>query len=157
MLNRTRVALWVRPDGLTTAGAVATPELLCWAMEQRGRPQRLNTYVLTELTLEYFRLADELVVPRVPGAWRHRIVARRFAGAEPRVLGPGGTYTSPFLSEATPASADTWDQSWTAVNDPERDAFEALRLIYALFGVDVASNPDVEDNRVPAQRFREAG
>ena len=51
LLSRTRCALWVRPDGLIT-----TPEMLCWAMEQRASPKRLNVHVLTEMTLEYFRL-----------------------------------------------------------------------------------------------------
>jgi hypothetical protein len=153
-LGRTRCALWVRPDGLMTAGAIATPAMLGWAMDQRGRPQRINTFVLTEMTLEYFRLADELVAPQVPGPWRHRIAARRFQGDQPRTLGRGSTGPMSFLSDASPASADTWDQSWAAVGDPERDAYEALCRIYALFGVDVASNPDVQDDRVPVQRFR---
>jgi hypothetical protein len=86
-----------------TAGAIATPAMLGWAMDQRGHPQRINTFVLTEMTLEYFRLADELVVPRVPGPWRHRIVARRFQGDQPRTLGPGSTRPDFFLSDASPA------------------------------------------------------
>lgn len=129
-------------DG-TTRSAAATQHL---------RADGVDTGVLPE----YFRLADNLVAPRVPGAWHHRIVARRFAGDQPRLLGPGGTSGSLFLSDATPASADTWDRSWTAIGDPERDAFEALHLIYALFGVDVASNPDVDGDRVSVQRFRAA-
>ncbi|MFI0410603.1 helix-turn-helix domain-containing protein [Actinomadura sp. 3N508] len=154
-LGRTRCALWVRPDGLTTAGAIATPDMLCWAMDQRGYAQRINAYVLTEMTLEYFRIADEVVAPRAPGPWGHRIVARRFQGDQPRALGPGSTGPTSFLSDASLASADTWVQAWTAIGDPERDAFEALRRIYALFGVDVTSNPDVQDDRLPILRFRD--
>ncbi|MEU0486244.1 ATP-binding protein [Streptosporangium sp. NPDC006013] len=152
-LGRGRCALLIRPDGLMTAGAVATPDMLCWAMEQRNQPQRINAHVLSELTLEYFRLADTLVVPQVPGTWRHRIATRRFQGEQPRTLGSGAQRLDTFLSPARPASADFWDQTWQAVGDPERDAFEALSRIYALFGLDATANPDVLDDRVATQRF----
>jgi hypothetical protein len=154
-IGRTRCAVWVRPDGLLTAGAVATPDMLCWGMDYRALVQRINVHVLTEMTLEYFRLADKLVAPRVPGPWRHRIVARRFQGNEPRALGPGGSGVQSFLSDALTASADTWDQSWAGNGDSERDAYEALERFYALFGVDIAANPDVEGNRVPEERLRD--
>ncbi|GAA1613932.1 hypothetical protein GCM10009733_007580 [Nonomuraea maheshkhaliensis] len=154
LIGQGRRAVWVRPDGVTTAAAIATPAMLCWAMEARGLPQRLNSLVLAEMTLEYFRLADEVVVPLISGTWRHRIVARRFAGEHPRVLGPGGSGESIFLSDGWPASMDTWDSTWPAVADPERDAYEALQRIYALFGIDAGTNPDVEGDRVPVHRFR---
>jgi hypothetical protein len=154
LLSRGRCALWVRPDGVMTAGAIATPDMLGWGMDERGRPGRINVAVLTEMTLEYFRLADELVLPRLSGAWRHRVVARRFQGEQPRVLGPGGTSPMVFLSDGSPASSDSWDRSWPAVGDPERDAFEALRMIYTLFGVDVTTNPDVENDRVLTQSIQ---
>lgn len=156
ILSRRRCALWVLPEGLVTAGAVATPDMLCWAMEQRGVPNRLNTFVLTEMTLEYFRIVYNLLIRRQPGTWAHRIVARRFQGELPRSLGPGGTGYAQFLSEAHNASADTWDRSWPATGDPERDAFEALRLIYTLFGVDVSTNPDVQGNRVSTEQISNA-
>lgn len=89
MLNQTRSAVWVRPDGLMTAGAVANSELPCWGMESYSRPHMINLFVLAELTLEYVRLADELVVQRVSGGWRHRVVARRFQGVRPRLLCSG--------------------------------------------------------------------
>ncbi|MEU5298963.1 AlbA family DNA-binding domain-containing protein [Streptomyces umbrinus] len=150
-LGRTRCTVWVRPDGLVTAGAVATSEMLCWAVSESSWLQRLNVHVLTEMTLEYFRLADKLVVPRVPGRWQHRIVARRFAGDRPRGL--GGRGFEALFSEISPASADSWAQSWPANGDPERDAYEALVRIYTLFGLDVSSNPDVDGNRVPEARI----
>lgn len=156
LLNKSdRAALWVRPEGIVTAAALATPAMLNWAMESRSRDSRLNTIVLTELTLEFFRIADEIIAPRVPGEWRHRIVARRFQGDSPRCLGPGGINFGGFLSDASQASADTWDKSWSAIGEPERDAFEALQRIYALFGVDVSTNPDVSEDRVSMQRFRD--
>ncbi|MGW6009220.1 AlbA family DNA-binding domain-containing protein [Streptomyces sp. NPDC055210] len=154
-IGRPRSAVWVRPDGLITAGAVANPDMLCWGAQQSAPVvMRINAHVVTEMTLEYFRLADRLVVPRVPGPWRHRIVLHRFGGEEPRFLAPGGGMMQTFLSEAVPASDDTWDRSWVANGDPERDAYEALERFYTLFGVDVATNPDVEGNRVVEARLR---
>jgi hypothetical protein len=99
-------------------------------------------------------VADDVVLPRALGPWRHRIVARRFKGDQVRALAPGGSEATSFRTDAQPASADIWDRSWPAIGDPERDAFEALQQIYALFGVDVATNPDVDGNRVPIERFR---
>ena len=78
-----------------------------------------------------------------------------FKGEQPRALGPGGVRPDMFLTDPISASADTWDQSWQAIGDPERDAFEALLRIYALFGLDVTTNPDVEDDRIPEQRIRQ--
>ncbi|WP_165983977.1 helix-turn-helix domain-containing protein [Streptomyces sp. YIM 98790] len=153
-IGRRRCAVWVRPDGLMTAGAVANMDMLCWGAQPLARVQRINVHVVTEMTLEYFRLADKLVIPRVPGPWRHRIVVRRFGGEQPRVLAPGGGMMQSFLSDASPPSADTWDHTWAANGDPERDAYEALERFYTLFGVDVASNPDVEGVRVLEERLR---
>ncbi|WP_167455505.1 AlbA family DNA-binding domain-containing protein [Streptomyces tirandamycinicus] len=153
-LGRTRCAVWVRPDGLVTAGATATSDMLCWAMNDSAWAQRLNVHVLTEMTLEYFRIADRLVAPRVAGPWQHRVVTRRFQGDRPRSLGPGGSGLQAFLSDASAASADSWDQSWPADGDPERDAYEALVRVYALFGLDVSTNPDVDSDRVSEERLR---
>jgi hypothetical protein len=154
-IGRPRSAVWVRPDGLMTAGAVANSEMLCWGAQQSAPVvMRINAHVVTEMTLEYFRLADRLVIPRVSGPWRHRIVVHRFGGEEPRFLAPGGGMMQSFLSDAAPASDDTWDRSWVANGDPERDAYEALERFYTLFGVDVATNPDVEGDRVVEARLR---
>jgi hypothetical protein len=61
-----------------------------------------------------------------------------------------------FLSDASPASKDEWQMSWEAIGNPERDAYEALSRIYVLFGVDVATNPYVDDNRVVSDRLCDA-
>ncbi|MFJ2907346.1 helix-turn-helix domain-containing protein [Streptomyces sp. NPDC087212] len=152
-IGRTSRAVAVRPDGLMTAGAVATPDMLCWGVNHLAPVQRINAHVVTEMTLEYFSLADKLIVPRVPGPWRHRIVVRRFGGEQPRALGPGAGLQG-FASDAALASEGTWDQPWVANGDQERDAYEALERFYTLFGVDVATNPDVKGDRVVEERLR---
>ncbi|MFC7763538.1 helix-turn-helix domain-containing protein [Catellatospora bangladeshensis] len=102
-LDKTRCALWIRPDGSVTAGAVATPELLCWAMEQRGTPNRINSLVLTEMTLEYFRIADDLVAPLNKGSFEHRILARRFGEINRVCSGQVRSSTYLFHAVARPA------------------------------------------------------
>ncbi|MFD9329878.1 hypothetical protein [Streptomyces sp. NPDC060065] len=47
-----------------------------------------------------------------------------------------------------PATSDSWNYSWQALGDPERDAYEALSRIYPLFGLDVTGNPFVDADRV---------
>jgi len=95
------------------------------------------------------------LLPRLPGSWRHRVVARRFRGEQPRTLGPGSTHANDFFSDASPASADCWEQSWDGVGDPGQDAYKALQMTYTLFGVDVATNPDVEGDRVITERIQQ--
>lgn len=41
-----------------------------------------------------------------------------------------------------PAANSNWNHSWNALGDPERDAHEPLRHIYALFGLDVTATAD---------------
>jgi hypothetical protein len=122
-------------------------------MEQRTQPGQINVHVLTEMTLEYFRLVDELILPRVPGQWRHRIVARRLQGDRPRSLGPSEPNWLARRS-ARSASADSWDRSWPAIGDPEQDAYSALEQLYPLFGLDITTNADVENGRVLMERIR---
>jgi hypothetical protein len=144
-----RRAIRVEPNGTVTAAALATEDMLGWASKPQITTQRLNMFVLTEMTLEYFRLVDTHIVPRAKGPWRHRIRAQRFQQPTTITLGSGGGNPHfPSYGEVRRASAQDWDRSWTAVGDPERDAYEALRHIYALFGLPPTANPFVQENRV---------
>ena len=148
-----RRAVRVDTDGTVTAAALANNAMLGWGMDQAtssdGR-NRLNVIALTEMTLEYFRLVDEHVMPRAEGAWRHRILARRFQEPSVVKLGEGGNPTWVMTGRVHEASAQEWDKSWVAIGDAERDAYEALKQLYALFGVSVKKNPFIADERVDA-------
>lgn len=146
-----RCLLNVDTSGLVSAGAVATSNMLCWAMDSRGYPNRLNVLAITEMTLEYFRFVDRFVLPHAHGPWRHRISARGFAGDAPRQLAQGGNPGhSAFGGSPRPASADHWVRGWEATGDPETDAFRALERLYALFGLPASANPYLD---APAQRL----
>ncbi|MGW5482940.1 hypothetical protein [Streptomyces sp. NPDC004008] len=119
--------------------------------------RRINVFVLTEITLEYFRLVDRHVLPLVDGAWTHRIVASDFARPPGRVLASGEDPAFPLWGSTEMATSDDWNHSWRALGDPERDAYEALRYIYALFGLDVTVNPFVDEDRVSPAKLLEKG
>ncbi|MFD0142895.1 MULTISPECIES: AlbA family DNA-binding domain-containing protein [unclassified Streptomyces] len=152
-----RRGLLVESDGTVTAAAVATTDMLGWAMERNSSSEgrRISVFVLTEITLEYFRLVDQHVLPLVDGTWTHRIVASEFTRPPARTLAPGDDPTFPLLGSPQPATSNDWNHSWKALADPERDAYEALRHIYALFGLDITANPFLDTDRVSTAKLLE--
>ncbi|GAA3495887.1 hypothetical protein GCM10019016_029880 [Streptomyces prasinosporus] len=87
-----RRGLWIESDGAVTAAVAATRDMLGWAMERYsgGADRRISVFVLTEITLECFRLVGQHVLPLVDGSWPHRIVATEFARPPARTLAAGG-------------------------------------------------------------------
>jgi len=74
--SREGLAVHIGFDGTVTAGAVANRSILSRSQDSdEGLP--ISAIVLTELTYEYFRLADEHVLPMAPLTWRHRVAVRR--------------------------------------------------------------------------------
>jgi hypothetical protein len=63
-------------------------------------------------------------------------------------LGEGGNPQFPMIGNVRPASAQEWDKSWPGIGDPERDACQALKQLYSLFGVPVTKNPFIDGDRV---------
>jgi hypothetical protein len=153
-----RRGLLVESDGAVTGAVSATSEMLGWAMERYNDgsgARRISVFVLTEITLEYFRLVDQHVLPLVDGVWTHRIVASDFARPPGRVLTSGDDPAFPFWGSTEMATSDDWNHSWNALGDPEHDAYEALRRVYALFGLDVTASPFVDTDRVSTAKLLE--
>ncbi|MGW4102087.1 AlbA family DNA-binding domain-containing protein [Streptomyces sp. NPDC004976] len=150
-----RRGLLIESDGAVTGAAAATSEMLGWAMERNngGGPRRISVFVLTEMTLEYFRLVDQHVLPLVEGPWTHRIVASDFTKDSGCTLATGDDPAFPLWGAPQLATSNDWNYSWKTLGDPERDAYEALRHIYALFGLDVTANPFVDTDRVSATKL----
>ena len=149
-----RMGLLVARHGAVTAAAAATTEMLGWGTQNYfGDEGRISVYVLTELTLEYFRLLDRHILPRIRGPWTHRVVATDFARDPARTLAPGDDPAFPLRGSPQPATSDEWNMSWTAVGDPERDAYEALKRLYPLFALDVATNPFIEGDKVSTSKL----
>ncbi|WP_331722793.1 ATP-binding protein (plasmid) [Streptomyces canus] len=155
-----RRGLLIEADGAVTAAAAATPDMLGWGMEHYNdgsgpRSRRISVFALTEMTLEYFRLVDQYVLPLTDGAWTHRVVASDFGRPPARTLGPGDDPDFPFQGSPQPATGNNWNYAWKALGDPERDAYEALRHIYALFGLDISANPFTDIDRISTAKLLE--
>jgi hypothetical protein len=117
---------------------------------------RLNVIALSEMTLEYYRFADDIVLPRLPGIWLHRIVAARFGGKEPRQLWPGTNQAFPPPIVSVTLSDERWDQYWAATGNPARDAYQALVNLYALFGLSVTDNPYITGKRLDLSKLEKS-
>jgi hypothetical protein len=88
LLSDGRKAVWLQENGLLTAAAVVNDSMMAWTWRAvPASPYRLNLIALTEMTLEYFRMADEIVIPRAGAPYQHAIETRRFAG-KPGVTSP---------------------------------------------------------------------
>jgi hypothetical protein len=151
-----RRAIWVTPNGMITAVAIANDEMLAWAMHNTpNEPQRLNVLAVTEITLEYFRLVDEHILPGTEVNFRHSIATRKFAG-DPPVAVPEGLPNVMSSLFARIASADEryqFDQSIPA--DAERDAYEALWRLYSTFQLGPDGVPFVRDRRIDSNKLLE--
>jgi Putative DNA-binding domain len=149
--SRDGMAVHLGLDGTVTAGVVANRRLLARSQEwSEGLP--VSAIVLTELTYEFFRLADEHVAPLTDGVWRHRLVARRMKRKEV-TLRPGGTGQA-GRGRPMPALADEWDKEWVGAGDAAQDAGKALSVFYNLFGLDATdANPWVTGGRVDVDAF----
>jgi hypothetical protein len=120
---------------------------------------RINPLTLVEQTLEYFRLLH-LVAEYAPEAtWSTAIKATRMEEhgvfLRPGPL-PKGIPVSGFYTENI-AQADDWSGSIRNEGDPERDAYNALAIVYALFGLEENAIPYVHDERIDVDAIRAAG
>jgi Putative DNA-binding domain len=149
-----RRAIWVAPNGLITAAAVANEEMLAWAMHNHpDQPQRLNALAVVEITLEYFRLVDEYILPGTEKQFKHSIATRKFANEPPVVLPEGlPNFVSSFSGRSV--SADTrhqFDQYIPA--NAERDAYGALWRLYATFQLGPDRVPFNDNGRIDSSKL----
>src|SRR6266536_441104 len=165
-----RRVLRLDPDGMLTVGALATYDYLGWAMDgaqYRGLvPDQvlLNSIVVVEFTLEFFRLVHRELLPRTRrGRWTFRVICRRMQTGPPTGRGHGptalghGITTSGFLTDTRPASSDAWDRTFQGPTTSGADAFSALRLFYELFGQPASAIPFVVGDEVSEQEILQLG
>jgi hypothetical protein len=165
-----RRVLRLDPDGMLTVGALATYDYLGWAMDSAQYraliPDRvlLNSIVVVEFTLEFFRFLHRELLPRArPGRWTFRVVCRRLQAGPPTGPGHGpvtlgrGITVGGFVNDARPASSDTWDRTFEGPTTAGADAFTALRLVYELFGQPASAIPFVADGEVSEQEILRMG
>lgn len=151
-----RHAIWVRENGTITAAAtLGENNMLGWAMHNSvGQPQGLNVAAVSELTLEYFRLVDQAIIPVANSAYTHSVVTRRFAEEPGVTLSPG--LPSVFfhaLSQKRAGQDSRHEFPGSAPPDPERDTYEALWRFYANFQYGPKQVPFVKNDRFDTQTF----
>ena len=153
LLSDGRHARWVRQDGVATAVAVVTDDMLAWATHSPAQgPFRLNLIALAEMTLEYFRLIDGTLVTDAGTSYQHAIISRRFAGS------PGVTLSvslPPFIGGMQYGADEDGRYDFDASGDPGKDAFEALWRLFTAFRQPREKVPFREDGKVSSERLLE--
>lgn len=143
-----------------TLGALATSSYLGWALnpdQTDGSATKLNSIVLVELTVEFCRFVDHVLVPR-SGAqmWTYRVTCDRFVQSSVQ-LGVGTPPQFPASGSFREATADHWVSDCPMSDDPLRDALVILEDVYALYGLPRSAIPFVSDGRMDIEAIRSLG
>lgn len=146
LLSDGRQAIWMQDNGLLTAAALADENMLAWSRRpSAASPYRLDLFALTEMTLEYFRLADEVVTPRAGSPYRHAIETRGFAGE------PGVTLSlalpGAIGGEQYPVRKDR-RFAFQSTGEAGRDSYEALSRLFGVFALGADKVRFARDGRI---------
>jgi hypothetical protein len=146
-----RHAIWVRENGLVTAAATVTEDMLSWAMHNEpGRPYHLNLIALIEMTLEYYRLVDRAILPGTYTNYRHAVTTRRFAGDPPVALSPT---LPPAISFEEHRATQDERREFRASAQEEHDAYEALWRLFAAFQFGPERVPLTMEDRIDTDKL----
>jgi hypothetical protein len=150
-----RKALWLDLDGLFTAGVVER-DFLGWKLNDRagGKPLKINSLVLVEFTKEFFRFVHEVLKPRAgSGPWSYSVSIRSFRRPPGMGLASGTPVDADFRGELT-GSPDAGDYEFEESGSAGKDALEALKWIYTLFGHPASAIPFVRDGEISDDEIR---
>jgi hypothetical protein len=155
--------VWLDADGFFTAAVQGTREYLGWAVNDGILPSRpwtlINSLVLVEFTLEFFRLVHSALVPRIRGPWLFGVRCRGFLSGQLRLAPDFHTKVLGLFDENTNrASSDDWWRSFIDQNEslPGMNALGALRSVYQLFGLPPSVIPFTEESEVSEEAIRQA-
>jgi hypothetical protein len=122
---------------MVTAAAIVTDEMLAWATHSPpGEPKRLNIVALIEMTLEYFRLLEQVLLRTTKALYTHAITTVGFADDPGVILSPN--IRRLMFMDGSRASEDRRREFPDSIN-PEYNAYEALWRLFANFRL----GPDV--------------
>jgi hypothetical protein len=156
-LSDSRRALWLDTDGLLIAGAAAVPDFLGWTLNADDSgddvPFRVNSLVLCEYTLEFFRFVHEVLVPKTRmNGWVYVVAFRDFNKPRSVTMAPG--LPGPFGFEQTFSSGpNSGDMPPKDAVSPGKDAFGVLEWLYSLFGLPESGIPFTEGREISAARL----
>jgi hypothetical protein len=119
-----------------------------------GRPPegsyRINPVALIEATLEYYRLADQVLIPETKASYQHAIATRKFAGENPVRL---PSHVNPVQAwESYPAGQDI-QYHFPATTQAEQDAYQALWRLYSAFRQSPERVPFVRNDELSIEDF----
>jgi hypothetical protein len=150
-----RKALWLERDGVLTAAAVAGPEFLGWAMNQREQvtgPFGLNPTAIVEYVYEFFRFVYETLVPRAgSGRWSFRVVATGWKSLRGGVTLTEGRAEDAWHEAAHSSSGDSLDDMIEGTGSAGKDAITVLERLYGQFGLPVSAIPFTDGSEVSAE------
>ena len=149
-VSRSRMGpiVWLESGGFFSLAARGSRSYLGWAVNDGVFPERpwtlINSLVLVELTLEFFRFVHGELQPRIGGAWFYGVQCSGFQKAKLRLASGWSRSLIGLWDEDTKAaSSDAW---WQAFVDkkgrpPGDNAFRALKQVYKLFGLPPSAIP----------------
>lgn len=147
-----RRGLWLESDGRFSVAGAATLDLLGWGMGERPKPLRVNPIVLVELTLEFFRFAASQLMNAGSG-WKGIVRCVGFREHQVQIV-PGFRGDRITLGQERDASSDDWKREFVCSGDAGKDALEALKRVYAIWGLDADSIPFSGDGAVDINQIQ---
>lgn len=154
-----RRAIWLEPDGAFTLGATARADYLGWYINNEGRSDgrlRLNPLVLAELTLEFFRFVESVLVPLAPPLKDWSVRASVSNWARPTrvyvVPGPPDAIEWPHSGDVQPPNAA--EMQPFDLDVAGRSAFAVLRWLYGLHGLPEGAIPYAGDGAIQSDALR---
>lgn len=156
-----RRVLWLSPDGVLSAAAVADADFLGWYVnEGHQRPTAINPRVLSEYTLEFARLFHQRIRPLHAGLWNIWLSVVGFDRDGGVVLVPeigwGGDLARFWRDahwEQHEPLQPTVHRRVDSTEAPGSDAYLLLGELYASFGCPPDDIPFVENRSVSEARL----
>jgi hypothetical protein len=140
-------------DGVFSVVVPARWDFLGWGMNKESNPARavrVNAVVLVEFTYDCLRFASRVLAPYLPSDnWSARVHVWRMKTAG--VLHQGGQrgrWDYEWDEARTASSDDYAPPPMTMTGRPEKDAFDMLTRVYALWGLGPAEIPYSREGEV---------
>lgn len=146
-------------DGLFTVCMLASDSFLGWGVNQRQDATNatvLNSIVVVEFTYELVRFVYNVLEAHGLKGWSYVLDVRNFK-TENIVLPPHRPSSMFGLEERRIATSDNWHHEVARSTGPEKDSYELLVELYALFGHSPKVIPFVANNIVDVKQLRDVG
>jgi hypothetical protein len=141
-------------DGVMMAAARVNDHALAWTMGERRRPTLINSIALVELVNDFFRLFNDVVVPAsgcTHDCWSGSLLALEMQRGRAQLM-PGW---SRYPDDEETATSDDYRRTFALTGNADRDTYNALVLLYALFRLGPETIPFCRDRAFSPAVFAE--